>query len=320
MDTKIVFHFILADNDVDGDDEAFTNGALEEICKLCIGHYGLFDGTEVKAKITNASIMDSCGATKDGRHKRFIYAEAEFPNNECGRKLISKILLEKPIASIACSALNRDKVADGVTMISNVTDFYNFSLRFDEEKETMNNEEIERRLEAAEKQNLGLLDEIKWLKEKLAEQDKQEIPDFPEFDRWDVVYKMDACFDVMEENHGGGKGDKDFTGDDAPYYNDFHTADYAHEFRRRCLMIAMMLHCKWYVDRDYTPDWSNENQDEGKWQVFWSNMYKRYEVCDWISDEYGSVFFSTEEAAQKCADWMNVHWKESTERGDTDEV
>lgn len=146
MNTKITFHFILADNDLDGDNEAFTNGALEEICKLCIGHYGLFDGTEVKAKITNASIMDSCGVTKDGRHKRFIYAGAELPNNEHGRKLIRKILLEKPIASISCSVLNRDKVADGVTMISNVTDFYEFSLRFDEEKETMDKNELERRL------------------------------------------------------------------------------------------------------------------------------------------------------------------------------
>lgn len=171
-------------------------------------------------------------------------------------------------------------------------------------------EELERRLEAAEKQNLGLLDEIKWLKEKLAEQDKQEIPDFPEFDFDDVVYELDECFDVMEESHGGGKGDKDFTGFDAQYYNDFHTPDYAHELRRRCLMIAMMLHCKWYLDRDYTPDWDNENEE--KWQVFWSNVYKRYEVCGWGSDEYGSVYFSSEEAAQKCADWMNAHWKEST--------
>lgn len=172
----------------------------------------------------------------------------------------------------------------------------------------MAREELESRLEAAEKQNLGLLDEIKWLKEKLAEQDKQEIPDFPEFDRGDVVYTLDSCFDGMEESHGGGKGDKDFTGEDAKFYNNFHTPDYAHEFRRKCLMIAMMLHCKWYVDRDYTPDWDKE--DEEKWQVFWSNTYKRYEVCGWGSDEYGSVYFSTEEAAQKCADWMNAHWKE----------
>ena len=47
----------------------------------------------------------------------------------------------------------------------------------------MTREELERRLDEAEKQNLGLLDEIKNLKAKLAEHDKQEIPDFPEFNR-----------------------------------------------------------------------------------------------------------------------------------------
>jgi hypothetical protein len=176
----------------------------------------------------------------------------------------------------------------------------------------MDKKDLERRLEAAEKQNLGLLDEIKNLKAKLAEmQDEPEIPDFPEFNNLDVTYQIDSCLDVMQEEHGGGKGDKDFTGDDALFYNNFHTEAYAAEFRRKCLMIAMMLHCKWYVDRDYTPDWDNE--DDGKWQVFWSNMYKRYEVCCWETDEYGSVFFSTEENAQKCADWLNAHWKENTD-------
>lgn len=46
----------------------------------------------------------------------------------------------------------------------------------------MTKDELKTRLEAAEKQNLGLMDEIKNLKAKLAEmQDEQEIPDFLEF-------------------------------------------------------------------------------------------------------------------------------------------
>lgn len=170
----------------------------------------------------------------------------------------------------------------------------------------MTREELERRLDEAEKQNLGLLDEIKRLKEKLAEQEEPEIPDFPEFDRGDDVYQMDPNFDVIQEYHAGGKGDKDFTGEDASFYNAFHMEEYVYEFRKKCLMIAMMLHCKWHVDRDYIPDWNIENEE--KWQVFWSHMYKKYEVCDWVSDEYASVFFSTREAAEKCADWMNEHW------------
>jgi len=175
----------------------------------------------------------------------------------------------------------------------------------------MTREELERRLDEAEKQNLGLLDEIKRLKEKLAELDKQEIPDFPEFDRGDIMYTLDPYFDVMEGNHGGGKGDKDFTGDDAQFYNYFHTADYAHELRIKCLMIAMMLHCKWYVDRDYVPDFTDLLED--KWFLFYDHVDGCFKVIIDCNCDNGSVCFSTEEAAQKCADWMNAHWEESTD-------
>jgi len=172
----------------------------------------------------------------------------------------------------------------------------------------MTREELERRLDEAEKQNLGLLDEIKWLKEKLAEQDKQEIPDFPEFNCGDVVYEMDSCFDVMEKEHGGGKGDKDFTGNDAQFYNGFHTADYAHELRRKCLMIAMMLHCKWYLCRDYRPDFNNT------WVEKWTVAFNYNEGKFWVEisrvREWSTIHFDTEENAQKCANWMNEHWKE----------
>lgn len=172
----------------------------------------------------------------------------------------------------------------------------------------MTREELERRLEAAEKQNLGLLDEIKWLKEKLAEEeDDKEIPEYPEFDYGDTLYAADVdCNGATKIRH------MEITAKVShKVYDVFHDDLYAQEYADKCKLIAMMLHCKWYLDRDYVPDWNNE--DEEKWQVFWNNMYNRYQVCDWVSDEYGSVFFSTEEAAQKCADWMNAHWKESVD-------
>lgn len=206
----------------------------------------------------------------------------------------------------------------------------------------MTREEIQRRLESAEKQNLGLLDEIKWIKEKLesrleeaekqnlglhneiqnlkaklVEQGKQEIPDFPEFNCGDVVYEIDSCFDVMEKEHGGGKGDKDFIRDDALFYNAFHTGDYAHELRRNCLLIAMMLHCKWYVCRTHELNWDKGIQ---KWAVIYNHDVEKFTVEYSRLREWSTIYFDTEENAQKCADWMNAHWKESTEVGDTDEV
>ena len=163
----------------------------------------------------------------------------------------------------------------------------------------MTREELEKRLNEAEKQNLSLIDEIKCLKEQLAHVETEpDIPDFPFFDlTGEETWHMNNALEVASPSRTGGH---------VFDFNYFHTKDYAKEFSRKCKMIAMMMHCKWYVDREYVPDWDNE--DEEKWQVFWSNLYKRYEVCDWGTDEYGSVFFSTEENAQKCADWMNEHW------------
>lgn len=172
----------------------------------------------------------------------------------------------------------------------------------------MDKKELERRLEAAEKQNLGLLDEIKNLKAQLAEmQEEQEIPDFPVFNCFDVTYALDSCLDIMQDEHGGGTGDSDYMGDDASYYNNFHTADYANEFRKKCLLIAMMLHCKWYLCRDFKGDYSSPDD---KWVVYYGGGDNKFSVANLIRCDYGLVPFDTMENAQKCADWLNRHWKE----------
>lgn len=167
----------------------------------------------------------------------------------------------------------------------------------------MDKNELERRLEAAEKQNLGLLDEIKNLKAKLAEmQDEPEIPDKPDFEMDEKFYYLNSETDDVE--------DSCYDGDiDAIDFNMFHPEEYAQEFRRKCKLIAMMLHCKWYLDRDYVPDWNNN--DEGKFYVRFYHDSHEYstDVCRFASDV--CVCFSTEENAQKCADWLNKHWKEN---------
>ena len=149
----------------------------------------------------------------------------------------------------------------------------------------MDKSDLERRLEAAEKQNIGLMDEIKNLKAKLAEmQDEPEIPDFPVFKNYENAFFCDS--DEL--------------------YERFHTEEYAVEFAKKCKLIAMMLHCKWYLDRDYVPDWNNS--DENKYYVFYNNFTNGFGVTVRTLSE--SVAFSNEESARKCADWLNKHWKE----------
>lgn len=171
----------------------------------------------------------------------------------------------------------------------------------------MDKNELERRLEAAEKQILGLLDEIKNLKEKLAEmQDEPEIPDMPVFHANETYWRMYPTLEHIKDSVLRF----DYDGE---CYNLFHTKEYAQEFAKKCKLIAMMLHCKWYLDRDYVPDWNNHNEE--KFHPLFNHDSHEFIACSYGSRfvDGGWVFFSTVENAQKCADWLNKHWKENTD-------
>lgn len=166
----------------------------------------------------------------------------------------------------------------------------------------MTREELEKRLESAEKQMIGLQDEIQNLKTKLAEaQDESEIPDFPVYSI-EPLYFVHSDFSVIGSEfsvcagimHGG--------------FNAFHTKEYAQEFADKCKLIAMMLHCKWYLDMDLVHDWDN---CDDKFTVWYNHMDNEWTIDFQEIHETPSIYFSTEESAQKCADWLNEHWRDS---------
>lgn len=92
-------------------------------------------------------------------------------------------------------------------------------------------------------------------------------------------------------------------------YNIFHTKEYAQEFAKKCKLIAMMLHCKWYLDRDYVPNW--KNKEESKYFVCYDNVNGCFKYGLDHSFNGCSISFGTDAAARKCAEWLNEHWKES---------
>ena len=76
----------------------------------------------------------------------------------------------------------------------------------------------------------------------------------------------------------------------------------------------MLLHCKWYVDRDYVPNWKNTK--EPKYFLYFDSKEDKYKVTYVLHTivKYPMVFFSNADAAQKAADWMNKRHKQ--ERSD----
>lgn len=167
----------------------------------------------------------------------------------------------------------------------------------------MDKKDLERRLEAAEKQILGLLDEIKNLKEKLAEmQDEPEIPDVPFFHANETLWRMYPTLEHIKCT----VSQSDYNGE---CFNLFHTKEYADEFAKKCKLIAMMLHCKCHLCREYEPDWDDENAE--KWQVCYEHGRSCFVAHCVYTYEPSSVFFDTIQNAKKCADWLNKHWKEN---------
>ena len=143
--------------------------------------------------------------------------------------------------------------------------------------------------------------ELHKLKEELVRvQDEPEIPDFPVFD----VNGEESWWinNILEVTSRG------FTSGHVEDYNYFHTKEYAQEFADNCKLIAMMLHCKWYLCRDFKGDYSNSND---KWGVCYGGLDNKFIATNSIYCDYGFVPFDTEENAKKCADWLNEHWRDS---------
>lgn len=162
----------------------------------------------------------------------------------------------------------------------------------------MSKDEIRQRLESAEKQMIGLQDEIQNLKAKLDVCEDVEIPEYPAFDRGEKYCFVDEWYKVLS-GKSCGVNHEDF--------NLFHTKEMAQLYADKCKLIAMMLHCKWYVDRD------NEIMFDG----FTSNFCLLYDWSDrkWVvgsQNEYEetTVYFSNRESAQKAADWLNRRVKQ----------
>ena len=154
-------------------------------------------------------------------------------------------------------------------------------------------------LEQSLKTTLNQIEELKKKAEEIIKElKKEEIPLYPEFEKGSTLSYMDTDLSVQTTEAVITETTQD--------YNAFHTNAYVEEFRKKCLMLAMMLHCSWYVDRYYTPNWDNLSVE--KYSVVFNHDSKKFQIQVWYYAETAQVYFSTKEAAQKCADWMNEHW------------
>lgn len=86
-----------------------------------------------------------------------------------------------------------------------------------------------------------------------------------------------------------------------PYLN-YHTEEYAKEAQKLKKFNDMLLAFKWCYDRNYVPDWTVKNL---KYRIGYDSDKRRYDICGYATWSYFTVYFSSRDIAQKCADWLN---------------
>lgn len=156
---------------------------------------------------------------------------------------------------------------------------------------------------------LILLDEIlelisEW-KENYVPPVKNAVPDILDFEPGETVHYM-TSFGKLDDYMF------DVPGSEEESHRVFKTPEMAEMYRDKTQVIADMLHFKQLYDADFEPDFNNVNSE--KYTILMDITDKEYIVCQpgrLYSTE--SVYFSTAEIAQKCADWLNAKRKRETQ-------
>ena len=90
--------------------------------------------------------------------------------------------------------------------------------------------------------------------------------------------------------------------DDIFSFENFPTMEYAEKLRKMNRLNGMMLAFKWCYDRDYEPDWyDNENPKYTVIHLCDSGFH--YDSTNVV--QYNQVYFSSEALATECAEWLN---------------
>lgn len=98
------------------------------------------------------------------------------------------------------------------------------------------------------------------------------------------------------------------TQDGEMLYFVFKTKKIAQLFEEKIQLIADQLYFKELHDADYVPNWNDSVK--GKWYIRFNSRSSKYEYsnCSYLQNEE-TVYFSSKEITQKCADWLNERSK-----------
>ena len=112
-------------------------------------------------------------------------------------------------------------------------------------------------------------------------------------------YTLDefGCVKILESAVG-------FNATDYNPYRHYMTEEYANKAAKIKKFNDMLMAFKWCYDRDYEPDWTTRYAKYRVVYNFDANPKHYYVVLDY-KHKHNEIYFSSEDIAQKCADWLN---------------
>lgn len=161
-------------------------------------------------------------------------------------------------------------------------------------KALLKNEKIKQAEQLIEQAN-ALLNEVKASKEN---EEEDVIAKYKNNYCLDKKYYLDS-YSVVDHCFS----DRSFDETENPYQH-YLTEELAEQAKKLKDFNDKLLAFKYCYDLDYKPDWSDCYED--KYYVFYSNKTQKYDVDSVTTWDVHIIYFSTEEVAQKCADWLNL--------------
>jgi hypothetical protein len=146
---------------------------------------------------------------------------------------------------------------------------------------------------------LELIDE--WKRNYTTPVKRETVPNVLDFEPGETAYYMTSFGNIEDYMY-------DYAGEEEATHRAFKTREMAEIFADKTQVIADMLHFKQLYDADFEPDFSNANSEK---YILLKDVHDNQFVVAQTGMLYSeeSVYFSTCEIAQKCADWMNEKWK-----------
>ena len=136
--------------------------------------------------------------------------------------------------------------------------------------------------------------------QKSAEQASEDVTDevlseYLENTRDGKVYYINA-------NGGVNASSSGLCPNDINSYVNYPSQEFAERAQKLKVFNDMLLAFKWCYDRDFEPDWNDDGT--AKYTVVWDKYEGFHRVCS-QSTTANQVYFSSDEAAVKCAAWLN---------------